>query len=205
MSRGTLEPQLEAAIERLEKGQVSPPVESSFGYFIFLVADKKPEVVKPFTDVKRQVAQALMIERSKKEFGDKKRTEWEKILASGKPLDAELKKAKLEIKHTGSFSIGQGSIPQIGPVESIVDAVFQLTPEKPVAPKLFPYQDSYYYVKLKSVEHPKGADFAKLAEQVERAQEAALQTEFIQRWVSNLQKTATIKTDLRLANASMEM
>lgn len=197
VQRGTLEPTLEKAIDNLNPGMVSAPIETPFGYFIVQAVEKKAEVVTPVADVKRKIAETLVAEKSKKTFIDEKRAEWDKLLAEGKSLEPELKKSKIEIKKTGPFAITQGTIPNIGAAEPIVDAVFALTPKEPVAKKLYQFGDAYYYVKLKSVERPKPEEFAKNHEAVERSVETALQSELMQKWVANLQKTATIKTEIK--------
>jgi peptidyl-prolyl cis-trans isomerase D len=197
IARGTLEPTLESAIDALQPGQVSQPIETPFGYFVLLATESKPETVHTLDEVKPKIAEKLVAEQKQKTFADARKAEWEKVLAEGKPLEPELKKFKVEMKKTGPFSIGQGSIPSIGAAEPIVDAVFNLTLKDPVAKKLLPFGGAYYYVKLKSVDRPKQTEYVKNRESVERDVETQLQTELLTKWVANLEKSATIKTDLK--------
>jgi peptidyl-prolyl cis-trans isomerase D len=199
IARGTLEKPLEEVVDRMEIGKVSPPVETTFGYFIVQLADKKNEVVHPLAEVKRKIAERLAVEKYRKGFAEKKRAEWEKVLADGKNLEPELKRARVEIKKTGPFSIGQGYIPNIGQADSIMDSIFALTPAKPVAKRLFNHQDAYYFIKLRSIEFPKEGDFAKAKDSIEKNEGTALQTELITTWVNSLQKQASIKTELPLS------
>lgn len=196
ITRGNLEKPLEEALSKLAINQVSPPVETAFGYFILQLLESKPEKARPFEEVKNEIAQTLYKEHAKKAFTEKRVKEWEAVLASGKPLDAEMKKNKIELKKTGSFSLGQGYIPQIGQVDAMVDAVFTLTKDAPVAKKLFFFQDNYYYVKLTSMEMPKTQEFQKSSESVEKNIATSLQGELLTSWIKGLEKNSTIKMEL---------
>lgn len=197
IKRGTLERALETAMDTLTPGKVSAPVETTFGYFILQIEEKKPEVIKSLEQVKRQVAEKLVAEKTAKQFADEKRAEWDKMLASGKSIEGELKALKIDVKKTGPFSIGQGYIPNVGQADAVVDEVFQLTAANPLPKKLVPFQESFYYVKLRSVERPKEGDFAKNREMIEKSVATSLRTEVMSNWVAGLQKASTVKTELK--------
>lgn len=196
ITRGNMERPLEEALDKLAVGQVSPPVETTYGYFILQLLEAKPETVRPFETVKTEVAQILYKESAKKTFVDKKVKEWEALLAEGKPLDAELKKNKVELKKTGNFSLGQGYVPGIGQLDAMMDSVFEMTKEKPLAKKLFFFQDSYYYVKLSSMELPKTQELQKNSETVEKTLATSLQGELITSWIKDLEKKSSIKMEM---------
>ncbi len=193
VARGSLEPALENALDKLPTNQVSAPVETPFGYYLLLVTEKKDEKVKPLDSVKRDIAVKLVGETSKKAFIDGKRKEWEKILASGKSIEPELKKLKVDVKKTGPFSLGQGHVPSIGPADPILDAIYQLTPDAPIAKHLVPYLESEYYLKLKTVDRPKMTELAKDADTVETDLLSPVRNDLLTEWLSNLKKTAAIK------------
>lgn len=198
VTRGNLEKPLEDALDKLTVNQVSAPVETTYGFFILQLLETKPEKVRPYEEVKTDIAQTLYKEKAKKTFTDKKLKEWEAVLAEGKPLDAELKKNKIETKKTGNFSLGQGYIPGVGQVDAMVDAVFALTKEKPIAKKLFFFQDSYYYVKLSSMELPKAAEFQKATDSTEKNIATSLQGELLTSWIKNLEKKSSIKMEMAM-------
>ncbi len=200
VNRGSLEPSLEDAIDKLEINKISPPVQTSFGYYVVQVTQRKDAVVKPLAEVKRIIGEGLAAEKSKKAFIDEKKAELEKVLAAGKPLDGELKKYKIEVKKTGPFSAGGGTVPSIGQADAVLDAAFALTLKSPVAKKLIEYQDHSYYLKLRSVDRPKEADLAKNQDVVEKSVTTSLQGELMNTWVSSLQKTATVKSQLKTRN-----
>lgn len=199
VSQGTLDPKLEAAIGKLAPGQVSAPVETTFGWYVVQVLRKEAESLKPFETVKRDVAKALLKEERRKEFTAKKRTEWDALLAKGTALDAVLKAEKVEVKSTGLFSPSQGFVPQVGAADPVLDAVFQLSEKNPMPKQLIAYQDFYYYVRLKKVERPKAP--AKADGPTDQSVLSAVQMEFLDKWVGDLQKNATIKTSMQLKPA----
>lgn len=179
-------------------------METTFGHFIFLAKEKKPEVTYALNDVKKKIAQALLVEENKKTYGDKKREAWDKLLAEGKSIEPQLKADKVDIKKTGPFSLSQGNVPGIGASDAIIDTIFSLSQAKPLAPKLVQVGDSYYFLKLRSVETPKATDKVKSLEDAQRAQESAFQTELISQWVSGLQKTGKIKQEIKFGKAEPE-
>jgi len=198
VNRGSLEAPLEDAIDKLQGNKVSAPVETSFGYYLVQVNNRKDAVSRPLADVKRTIAESLVTEKTKKDFIDGRKAEWNKLLAAGKPIDAELKKYKVEVKKSGPFSAGSGFIPGIGQADPLMDAAFALTMKNPVAKNLVDYQDNSYYLKLRSVEKPKEADFGKNREVVEKSVITSLQGELMNQWIAGLQKNATVKNVLKL-------
>ncbi len=197
ITRGTLEAPLEAALEGLTPGKVSPPVETSFGYFLLLVQDKKSEATVSLNEAKPKIAATLSTEKVRKEFADATRKQWEEMLLAGKPFEPELAKLKIVAKKTGPFSLGQGHVPNIGQSEPILDAVFALSLKDPVAKKLHYHQNHYYYLKLATVERPKAEDFEKSAEVVSKSAETALQTELMSQWVAALRKQSTVNLEIQ--------
>lgn len=196
VNRGTLEAALESALGRLEAGQVSEPVETTFGYFILKVEKKRDAVVHPLADVKKTIAEKLVNEKTSKDFAEQKRKEWDALLASGKPLDAELKKVGIEVKKTGPFSIAQGNIPSIGQAEAVLAGVLELDRANPLPKKLLPAQEQFYYVKLLSVDYPKPTDFPKNQESVEKNMATNYESEVFKDMISRLEKSATIKIEI---------
>lgn len=197
VNRGTQERAMEDAIGKLQPGEVSAPVETSFGYYLLQVKETRPESVKPLESVKTDIAKALWKEKRAADFIEKKRTEWEKKLASGKSIEAELKASSIEIKKTGPFSLGQGYIPQIGQADDILDAVFRLSRENPIAPKLYASGNDHYFIKLETVEGPKAADVVANRESVASSLTTQLQSTFLTKWIETLKEGSTIRLEAK--------
>ena len=193
VNRGTLEPNLETAVGKLQPGQISSVVETPFGYYLLLAKAVRPETVQPLETVKNKIAEALLREKRATDFAQKRRTEWEAKLAAGQGLESELKAAGVEIKKTGAFSLGQGFVPQIGQNDEVLDAVFALSKAKPVAPKLVPSGTDYLYLRLESVTAPKPADAAANRASVLANTEASIETALLTKWIEKLKADASIR------------
>lgn len=201
VNRGTLESAMEDAINKLQPGEVSPPVETSFGYYLLQVKENRPETAKPLEAVKPEIAKELWREKHVQEFADKKKAEWDKKLAEGKSIEADLKAANVDIKKTGPFSLGQGYLPQIGQADEILDAVFKLSKAKPVAPKLYTSGNDSYYLRLESVEAPKAADYEANRQSVASNLETMLQTTFLTKWIEQLKENSAIRLEAKFEAA----
>ena len=63
VKRGDLMPELESVIFKLKEGEVSDIVQTSMGYHIFKVEEKRPGKVRSFKDAKRDVEEAIFMEK----------------------------------------------------------------------------------------------------------------------------------------------
>lgn len=201
VNRGTLEKSMEEAIDKLQPGEVSPAVETSFGFYLLQVKETRPESAKPFELVKQDIARELWKEKRVADFVTKKKADWEKKLAQGASVEPELRAAGIEIKKTGPFSLGQGFIPQIGQSEEILDGVFALTKQKPVAPKLYSSGADYYFVKLESLDVPKTSDYEANRDSVGSALDTQLKTTYLTQWVDSLKETSAVRVEAKFESA----
>ncbi len=68
LSKGQMDPELEAAALKLRIGEISEPVKTKSGYHIIKVTDKKSGPVVDFEKVKNLISQNLMAEKQKDVF-----------------------------------------------------------------------------------------------------------------------------------------
>lgn len=201
----TREEPLRQAIEKLDPGQVSPVVETTFGYYLVKLEQKKPAAQKALADVQQTIAEKVATEKEATAWAKSTKETWEKQLAAGKPLDAELKKANIEIKKTGPFSLGQGYIPNLGKADAVLEAIFSLTPEKPIYPTLVEYQGDLYYVKLSTLEKAKPEELTKNQDSFDKSTASALQMELYKNWIEQAKKKATIVSNVKQAPQAQQV
>ncbi|MCG6552637.1 MAG: peptidylprolyl isomerase [Candidatus Magnetominusculus sp. LBB02] len=69
-SKGQMEPSFDEAVFKLKKGEVSPPVKTTFGYHIIQVTDVKPPTKVDFDSAKDMIKQLLTEQKKNKAFDD---------------------------------------------------------------------------------------------------------------------------------------
>ncbi|MBS2027219.1 MAG: SurA N-terminal domain-containing protein [Deltaproteobacteria bacterium] len=211
---GTLSPgldkALDAAVSKLQPGQFTEPVKTHFGYQIIQVNKVLPPEDKKLDDVKKDIALELMKTDAAKTLAQQKAEEALKAAQAGKKLEeqypAEEKKEgevnfaaanKVEAQETGTFSAGE-FVPRIGQAPEIAQAAFQLTADKPVAPKVFQNANAYYVVELKAHEKPAEADFEKAKEDLRQAMLSRKQNDILTGFLKELRDSGKVEENQAL-------
>ncbi len=126
-TRGKLVPPFEQAAFSMEKGQLSQPVKTDYGYHIIKVTDIKPSDKKPLAEVRSQIEARLKREQASVRAQEKADTLYSDALA-GKDLQQLAQTYSLKLKRTGFFSI-DGGLPELGKAYQFYTAAFGLDPE----------------------------------------------------------------------------
>ena len=95
----------------LEKGQISQPMESDFGWHIFKIADVKPSKIMPFDVVKDQIIATLSANKAEEkvyELGN----EIEDAIAGGLSFEEIAKEYGIEAKQIASTMANEENIPE---------------------------------------------------------------------------------------------
>jgi len=66
--RGRMVPQFDEAVWALKVGEISPVVETPFGYHIIKVTDKKPEGFTPLDEVRPQIKEYLSVMKTQEQM-----------------------------------------------------------------------------------------------------------------------------------------
>ncbi len=142
---GTMAPEFEAELEKLEIGAISEPVKTPFGYHLIRLDEKIEERTKPLSEVKDTVVQAIKATKARQRSRRiVKRIH--KSIEEGKDLAAAAAAQKVEVKTSGFFSRQNRNLPDIGTVPEFFNAAFILPDNKVSDPILTP--NGSYLVKV---------------------------------------------------------
>lgn len=119
---GVMEPAFEEAATGLAMGEVSEPIKSSFGYHLIKVTDLVPETVKPYAEVKAEIASAYKKSEAEAEFDELAELLAEVSFENPDSLAAVADAIGVEPKKTGLFTRVKGD--GVANIQAVRDAAF---------------------------------------------------------------------------------
>ncbi|HLO25225.1 MAG TPA: SurA N-terminal domain-containing protein [Geobacteraceae bacterium] len=171
----------------LKPGELGGPVETSRGIYILKIKDRKPSAVPPLAQIRTQVEQGALEDKS-----------WELAKQKAEQSLAEMVKASpgLKLQDTGSFGYSaKGDVPKIGASPEIMEAAFSLTTAAPAAKKTFQVGDRWYVIKLKNRTEINKDAFAREKDQIRQTLLPRKQQEALESWLKNLKAKAKIEVN----------
>lgn len=147
--RGTMDPTFEKAAFSLELGKISDAVVTTFGVHLiqveqkkaardYSVDDKKVEIAKKLLTAEKSQAQLASLQAALKEGNEA-------------AVNAQVKSLGGTWEETGAFRMDVDAVPKLSPSPNVQQLVFDLSTEKPFAPRLANDGLSEYVFKLKSM------------------------------------------------------
>lgn len=103
LEKGVTDPAFESALFAMKKGDVSDPVKSDEGYHIIQLRDVKAEKVKPYEEVKAELASKYLEGEREREYSDISGHLTDAVYQDPTSLDAAAKQFKLPVQKTGLF------------------------------------------------------------------------------------------------------
>ena len=132
---GPVAPAVTVAL-KLAQGETSDVVEVGSGFILLRPAETVPAMVPPLDEVRARVEADLRVERAREQA----KTKAEAILAelrAGKSLNEVAAARQLTVGDTGAFGAAGQTVPGLGFVDQFKEDVFALTPESPIAPRVY--------------------------------------------------------------------
>jgi peptidyl-prolyl cis-trans isomerase D len=136
--RGRMVPAFEAAAFSLEPGKISDPVQSTYGFHVIRVEEKRPAKLISFDEAKASLAREILAEERAKKDADELVAKLLEAVRSGKTLVEAARERSVSIERPGPIHRrGDGVIPSLGPSKEALAAIFALTPEKPTTDRAY--------------------------------------------------------------------
>jgi peptidyl-prolyl cis-trans isomerase D len=132
-SAGRMVPEFDAVAFKMNKGEISEPVKTQFGYHLIYVEDKKAAENKPLESVKHELAQ-LAIQRTKpQDLDNLLKTEAEKLTAELKKgdlasVEATAKKVEGEVVKDAKVNMFDQTLQGNGLSSQEVEQLFKAAP-----------------------------------------------------------------------------
>ncbi len=123
VSKGSVSPQIEKIVFKLEPGAISEPIPLEAGYDVIKVDEKKPETQTSYEEAHDKILQKLQEERAKKLVGTVSEEFYEQVYRT-EDLSAPAQKYGFELK-TGSATKLSG-IADLPPDPKLVEEAFSL-------------------------------------------------------------------------------
>jgi len=144
--RGAMVPEFEAALDKLNVGEISEPVKTPFGYHIIRLDGKQEERIKPLEEVKDTVINAVKESKARQ-----KARRIVKRIHKAAEKDGDFAKAaaeqKVEVKTSDYFSSQKHDIAGVGIVAEFYNAAFTLADNQISDP--IDTAEASYLIKLK--------------------------------------------------------
>jgi len=124
-SKGTMVPEFEEALDKLQPGEISEPVQSMFGFHLIKLNEVNEGRLKPLEEVKEEITGILKDMKARQRI----RRMAKKIFSAGQAnnnLEQAAKDFPAEIKTTGFFSSVDHNVPEIGMVPEFFNTAFTL-------------------------------------------------------------------------------
>ncbi|MEF3167953.1 MAG: SurA N-terminal domain-containing protein [Deltaproteobacteria bacterium] len=101
-SRGAMVKPFEDAVFAMQKGEISGPVRTPFGWHVIKLEEILPERTRELAEVRDEIARTISRERTERLLWEKARAAYDSIIASG-GLEPYAEKEKVRLEKSGPF------------------------------------------------------------------------------------------------------
>ena len=152
--RGRMMPAFDAAAFALEVGKPSGPVKTDRGVHLILVEAHEPASQTPFETVQEQLASDLLRDDRAAEAARAAANRVLEWAAAGEPFAKAAEAERLPVTITPPFGFRDPAIPGLAGVPDLRETAFALTPEQPLAKRVFSDAENLYVISLQTRDVP---------------------------------------------------
>ena len=161
--RGRMIKEFEDAAFSMKVGEISPEIETRFGYHLLKVTDRKPAQYQPLEKVKKEI-QAELVRNKAHDLAQQEAEAAAKRVAEGQSLEAAAAKAGRPVFTTEYFEKGEPEVPGLPDSAQVTEQAFYLKPGE-VNKEVITGLDDLYLIRLDDL---KAAHKASLEESRDR-------------------------------------
>lgn len=175
----------------LKKGEISEPIQTTLGYQVVEVLERREATEVPFEKAKETVAAKLIQSEKSKTFAD----DFEKAIKANdkKSVEAEIQRAGLKWEETGPFSLENETIPKVGSSIDFQKVAFTLSPNSPLDKSYVREGGKIYLLKLKQAPQKDAAQNDQFASYFEQFMDQRRYQDSIMSLVDELKKEYSVK------------
>jgi peptidyl-prolyl cis-trans isomerase D len=189
--RGRMVPEFEKAAFTTEKGQITEPIKTKYGYHILLVDEKKSETKDKLEQVEKNIARKLLEEEAYEKTLDNIK---ESLKARSYDKIEELFNEKnWAWKSTGFFPITRESIPGVGNNKEFLDLALELGPDKEYGERLVYQGESAYLIKFKGAKMESTLSANPQMDFFKQLMKQRRVNTMVQSWTDSLREKASVK------------
>jgi peptidyl-prolyl cis-trans isomerase D len=186
-----LQPAFNQAALGLKPQETSKVVELKEGFAVLQGMEHQAAHLPPLAQIKDRVKSAL-IKRLARQQAEQEATRLLGELRQGKPLTRVAAQAGLTVKDSGFFTRFQGFRRQ-RQAESLTDAAFQLSRQRPYPEKPLWWQGNYYLLAFKARREPDPQEFHRARDQMRAQLLRQKQQLILASWLDGERRRAKIK------------
>ena len=194
ITRGRTVPEFEKEAFSLAKGQISPVIQTDYGFHILRVDDKTEAHLKTLDEVKPQIEQVMTQEKAKNAAEALSRAVEADARTGG--MQKAAKAHGLQVIEIGYFARGD-SLPGVGNASAFMDAVFAAQPKAP--PTAVATSQGFVVYQLLDVKPPATPSYEEVKSRVEQQFRAERARAMLNQKVQELSDRARALHNLRAA------
>ena len=177
-------------VAKLEKKDISRPLQGEKGYYIVQAASRKAPYVPALKEIEAEVEKQYRDVESKR-LAKKAADDLLARLKKGEGWENVTREKGLKVVETGLFQPG-GAVPKLGSSPELTEALFQVSEKKPYPEQVYLVDGNYVILRFKQRGSVDEAEFASQKKAIEAYLLRSKKAEVIKSWIEG-SKAALVK------------